>query len=118
MFLQSKLKTAKQTLNYYLIVSFVKMQFNMTTITIQTSNDYGQKLYQKLKADKNLRKIELKEELKGTIVNEIELVLPGLPMTDEMLLSTLRLASKGRSLSLKNARKKTMSKIAAWRKSK
>jgi len=90
----------------------------MTTITIQTNDDYGRKLYQKLKSDKNLNKIELKDNIKEKAVNEIELILPGTPISDEMLLATLTFASKGKSLSLKTARKKTFSKIAAWRKNK
>ena len=90
----------------------------MTTITIQTSNDYGQKLYQKLKADKNLKKVILYDRLRADNMNEIEFALPGVSITEEMLLTTLINASKGKSMSLKNAREKTFSKIASWRKSK
>jgi len=88
----------------------------MTTITIQTNNSYGQKLYQKLKADKNLKKVVLEDNSKP--ISEIELILPGKQLNVEELLMMLSLASKGKSLSLKDARKKTLSKIAAWRKNK
>ena len=87
----------------------------MTTITIQTNDTYGQKLYHKLKADKNLRKVIMEEK---SIPSEIELVLPGTEVTDENLLAILTRASRGKSLSLNEARTKTLEKIAAWRKKK
>ncbi|HLG35860.1 MAG TPA: hypothetical protein VI757_13335 [Bacteroidia bacterium] len=92
----------------------------MTTITIRTSAAYGQRLYRKLKADRNLT-ADIKEEKSAQgkkNTTEIELVLPGSPLSDERLLQTLVNASQGRSITLSSARKRTLSKIASWRKRK
>ncbi len=87
----------------------------MTTITIQTNHAYGQKLFRKLKEDKNLKNVELKE---SKSLNEIDLILPGNELSDQELLETLTSASKGKSIPLAQARKKTSDKIALWRKGK
>ncbi|CAN5636489.1 hypothetical protein BH11BAC1_BH11BAC1_27810 [soil metagenome] len=87
----------------------------MTTITIQTNNAYGQKLFQKLKEDKNLKNVQLKE---SEPVNEINLILPGNELSNQELLETLTSASKGKSIPLAQARKKTGKKIALRRKGK
>lgn len=89
----------------------------MTTITIRTSDAYGMRLFRKLKADRNLT-AEIKEDISASgnkKFNEIELVLPGSPLTDEQLLQTLVSASQDRSITLSSARKRTMSKIVASR---
>jgi hypothetical protein len=91
----------------------------MTTITIQTNDNYGIKLYRKLKADKNLSKVvigELSSQI--SFLKEVELVLPGKELKDEELINFLERASRGKNLSLVTARKKTSSKIAAWQKRK
>ena len=87
----------------------------MTTITIQTNHAYGQKLFQKLKEDKNLRNVQLKESNQG---NEIEYILPGSELSEQELLKTLKSASKGKSIPASQARKRTAEKIAQWRKGK
>jgi hypothetical protein len=63
----------------------------------------------------NLRRLNLKQKLK---TNANELALPGTLITDEILSSALTGAAKGENLSLKEARKKTFSKISEWRKNK
>ncbi len=85
-------------------------------ITIQTNNDYGQKLYQKLKSDKNLHKVEINKKTRAKSVNEIELVTPGSPVSDDELLKVITQAAAGKSISVPAARKRTLSKIALWRK--
>ena len=92
----------------------------MSTITIQTNNLYARKLYQKLRADKNLDKVILKEteKQKPDMLPEVKLILAGKPLTDEELITSIAKAARGKSLSIKDARKKSLSKIAAWRKAK
>lgn len=90
----------------------------MTTITIQTNTAYANKLYRKLKEDKNLNKVMIEKKSKSTIVasKEISLTMPGTPIDEDALLKVLTTASRTRSISAKEARKRTNAKIAAWRK--
>lgn len=91
----------------------------MTTITIQTNDTYGIKLYRKLKADKKLNKVVMEEPLSAKdSLKEVELVLPGKELKDEELIRFLERASRGKNISLNTARKRTSAKIAAWRKNK
>lgn len=90
-------------------------KYQMTTITIQTNHAYGQKLFRKLKEDKNLKNVRLNE---SKPVNEIDLILPGNELSDQELLDTLTSASKGKSIPLAKAQKRTNEKIALWRKGK
>lgn len=88
----------------------------MTTITFQTNDTYGQKLFRKLKQDRNLINVHLQESTKHQ--DEIELILPGSELSDSELLEMLTSASKGKSIPLSQSRNKTRDKIASWRKSK
>ena len=90
----------------------------MTTITIRTNDTYGMRLFRRLKADKNLTAVTKENASAKKKFDEIELVMPGTALTDEELLQVLSRASKGRSISLHAARKRTLTKIAAWRKRK
>jgi hypothetical protein len=96
---------------YSKLVALLKYFRTMTTITIQTNDTYGVKLYRKLKADKNLNKVVIGEPVsKSNSLKEVELVLPGRKLRDEELISFLEQASRGKNISLNTARKRTASK--------
>lgn len=90
----------------------------MTTITIQANTAYANKLYRKLKEDKNLNKVMIEKKSKTTTAasKEISLTMPGAPVDEEALLKVLTIASRTKSISSKEARNRTNAKIASWRK--
>lgn len=90
----------------------------MTTITIQASTAYANKLYRQLREDKNLNKvtIEKKRAAQSVASKEISLIIPGTSLEEETLIKVLTTASRSKSISGKQARDRTNAKIAAWRK--
>src|SRR5438128_2282593 len=85
----------------------------MTIITIQANDSYGHQLYQKLKTDKNLKKVTIEEPASsgGDALLEIEATLPGSALSEVKLLKLLAKASREKNLSITEARKRTAAKI-------